>query len=253
MRKLLALAVAGLAAAVSTAFAATSPGGHAVVVRTRMQAALERTTEASSVRYAIRVKMTHAGMPYTLRIDGQSSSRSLTMQMRLGDLHLSDGSVLPGADAAAVLAGPYLYERAPSSVVVFGKIHWLRVHVAPDRAHDLQTVRELTAAPILRVLDAARLTATSPHTFRGTIAYDAPALGANLAKLTGGIQFRDWQIAGTLGATGLVRSVTLRGRTADAKTTFVLHAQLSGFGSRVHVHLPKPGTFMDAQLASQTA
>lgn len=253
MRKLLVLAVAGLAAAVSTAFAATN-GGHAVAPRTGMNAALDRTSAATSMRYAIQVKMTHAGTPYTLHIAGQSSARSLSMQMRLGDLHLSDGTVLPGSDARAVLSGPFLYERAPSSIVVFGKIRWLRVHVAPEAgARDLQTVRGLTAAPILHVLRAAKLVATSPRTFRGTIAYDAPAVTANLTRLTGGIQFRNWRIAGTLGKDGLVRSVTLRGRTADAKTSFVLRAQLSGFGRQVRVRLPKPGTFMDEQLASQTA
>lgn len=252
MRKAFVFVLAGLAAAVSTAFAATG-GGRAVVQRPTLKTALERTTGASSMRFAIRMKMTHAGSPYTLRVAGQSSATSLSMHMRLSDLHLSDGTVLPGSDAAAVLSGSYLYERAPSSIVVLGKIRWLRVHVAPqDGARDLQTVRSLTATPILRALRAAKLTATSARTFRGTIAYDAPTL-VSLSRLTGGIQFRSWRIAGTLGATGLVRSVTLRARTADAKTTFVLSARLSGFGRPVRVRLPKAGTFMDSQLASATA
>ena len=253
MRKLLVLAVLGLAAAVSTAFAATT-GDHAAAPRTTVNAALARTSAATSMRYAIRVKMTHEGRRYTLRIAGQSSARALSMTMRLGDLHLSDGTVLPGSDAAAVLEGPFLYERAPSSIVVFGKIRWLRVHIGPQAAtKDLQTVRSLTAAPILSVLHSAHLVATSRRAFHGTIAYDSPAVAVNLSRLTGGIQFRDWRIAGTLDANGLVQSVTLRGRTADAKTSFVLDAHLSGFGRHVRVRLPKPGTFMDEQLASQTA
>ena len=250
MRKTLALVLAGLAAAVSTAFAATT-GGDPLAPRTGLRAAITRTSEASSMRYAIHVKLTHAGSRYTLQIAGQSSARSLSLRMRLGDLHMSDGSVLPGSDAAAVLSGPFLYERAPSSIVVLGKIRWLRVAVGPqDGARDLQTVRALTAAPILRVLRAAKLVATSHRGFRGTLAYDTPSVVANLARLTGGIQFRDWRDAGTLGSNGLLRSVSLRGRTADAKTTFVLHARLSGFGQHVHVRLPRPGTFMDPELAA---
>lgn len=252
MRKALLLVLAGLTAAVSTAFAATN-GDHAGIRQPAgMKAAVARTTAATSMRYAIRVKMTHAGTPYTLKIHGQSSARALSMQMRLGDLHLSDGTVLPGADGAAVLAGPYLYERAPSSFVVYGKIRWLRVRVARQSARDLQTVRGLSAVPILHVLRAAKLAATSAHTFSGSIAYDSPAL-ASLTRLTGGIQFRDWKITGALAANGLVRSVTLRGTTADAKTTFLLKARLSAFGQRVHVRLPQPGTFMDEQLSAVTA
>jgi hypothetical protein len=240
MRNVLVLTIAGLAAAVSTAFAATG-GGHSGSRPAGLQDALARTDAAPSMRYAIRVEMTHEGLPYTLHIAGQSSARRLTIQMRLGDLHLSDGTVLPGSDGAALLAGPYLYERAPSSVVVFGKIRWLRVHAGGSK--DLSTVRSLTAAPILRV----------PHAFHGTIGYDAPAVVQNLSRLTGGIQFRDWRIAGTLGRDGRVRTVTLHGRTADAKTTFALRVRLSGYGREVRVLLPRPGTFMDEQLASVAA
>ena len=87
-------------------------------------------------------------------------------------MHMPDGTTLPGTRSAALLDGPFLYERAPSGLAVFGAVHWLRLTVADlaPASPDLAAVNAMTPAPILRVLEAARM-ARAPigaHLFHGT-------------------------------------------------------------------------------------
>jgi hypothetical protein len=243
----LVLATAGLVAGLAFAFAG---GGHAAR-EPGVQAAAARTATAASERWVIHVRMTHAGEPLSLHIRGQADPHTVSVKMRLGDAVLSDGTKLPGMNGAALLDGPYLYERAPGSVALYGKIRWLRLRVGslPAAGDDLSAVQSMSPAPLLRVLERARI-ATGPagsRTFHGTVAYDDPAVRAGLAKLTGGLEFRSLRVSGMVGRDLLVHRVVLTGRTADGKTSLSLRAHLFAFGARVHVSPPAPGTFLDDQ------
>jgi hypothetical protein len=69
-----------------------------------------------------------------------------------------------------------------------------------------------------------------------------------LARLTGGIEFRQLQLVVHVGRDGLIHGLRLTGKTADRSSTFELVGRLFAFNRPVHVSPPKPGTFMDAQL-----
>jgi hypothetical protein len=243
----LVLAAAGLVAGLAFAFTA---GGHAGA-RPDLDAAAARTATAASARWVIHVRMTHAGEPVSLHIRGQSGPHMLSVKMRLGDSVLADGTKVPGMNGAALLDGPYLYERAPGALALYGAIRWLRLRVGslPAGGNDLDAVRSLSPVPLLRVLRHARLARLRPgsRSFHGTLAYDDPSVRAGLAKLTGGLEFRGLRISGLVGRDGLVHRVVLTGRTADGKTTLSLRAHLFAFGTRFHVKPPPPGTFIDDQ------
>ena len=219
--------------------------------------ALQRTSHVASKRYALTVRIVKRDGPLSLRVRGQSNDQTISVNLRMGAVKLPDGSRVPGPSTAALLLGPFLFERAPSNMTVLGKLRWLRLHVADlsDASPELKAVHALTPEPLLRVLAEARLTQATPEggLFRGTAAYDNPVVRASLTRLTGGIEFRNLRLSVYVGRDGLVHRLHLTGRTADKSTTLSLSARLFGFGRPVHVTPPKPGTFLDEHLAKLAA
>jgi len=247
MRRGFAIAAAAALTAASVAFAAT--GGGEAARTPGLSAAIARTQQASSERYKIHVRLERDGQPLSLHIRGQASPSTISLRMRMGDVRLPDGTRIPGPNGAALLDGPFLYERAPSALALYGGVHWLRLSVrnlAPS-SQDMKAVNAMTPRPILLALAAARVApaAADARVFHGTLPYDDPAVRVGLAKLTGSLEFRHLRISAFVGDDGLVHRVVLTGRTPDGRTTISLRARLYGFGAAVHVTPPKPGTFID--------
>jgi hypothetical protein len=246
MRRGLAIVAASAFVAASTAFAATGGGA---APKPGLNEAIARTTQAASERYKIHVRLERDGQPLSLHIRGRTSRSTIAVAMRMGDVELPDGTTVPGPNGAALLDGPFLYERAPSSDAQYGKVHWLRLsvaHLAPSSV-DMKAVHAMSPRPVLDALAAARMAPAQPgaRVYHGTLAYDDPAVRVGLAKLTGDIEFRNLHIAAFVGGDGLVHRVVLTGRTADGRSTISLRAHLYGFGTAVHVTPPEPGTFID--------
>jgi hypothetical protein len=216
-----------------------------------------RTARASSVHYSFTVKLVKRQQPLVLHISGGATPHAMAVHLRLADVTLSDGSTMPGATGAVMLKAPFLYERAPDGIAVYGKIRWLRLPILgkSPRSQVLSTVRSMTPSPLLRIVAESRLHAVSTTGgFAGTVAYDDPVVRTALHTLGGGLEFRNLHVFVAVGTDdGLVHRIRLTGRTADGKTRFSLHARLYGFGAPVTVKPPKPGTFMDEQLARLAA
>jgi hypothetical protein len=233
-------------AAGSVAFAAN--GDHSARYPSLRQAVAD-TASTKSERYAFHVRMTRGASTLTLHVRGQAATGTISVSLRMGDTTMPDGTKVPGPRSAALIDGPFLYERVPSSLGGVGKVLWLRVRLSelPKSSHDLSVVHALTPAPLLRVLDAARIAPASQGTrsFHGTLAYDNPSVRAGLVHLTGGLEFRGLRISALVGSDGLVHRIVVTGRTADGRTTFSSRAHLFGFGKAVHITLPAPGTFLD--------
>jgi hypothetical protein len=246
MRKLAPGVAAAILIVVSLTFA-FARGGHAAPSR-GVADAVTRTEQASSQKFAIDVRITRDSMPLTLHIHGQASASTVSLRLKLGDLHLADGTVVPGPDGALIIDGPFLYERAPSNVGLQGNVKWLRLRLDDlgKWQDDLDTVRSMLPARILHVVDAAGFApaAEDAHVFHGRVPYDHPSM-RRLAKLTRNTEFRNVQVAATVGDDGLVHRIVLTGRTADGASTFSLRAHLFAFGKALHVTPPAPGTFTD--------
>jgi hypothetical protein len=233
---------------------AAAGGDHARNVE--LAAANGKTQRAATVHYAVAVTMTKRKQPLRLHIAGASSRDSVAVHLRLDSLTLKDGTTLPGTTGAMLMSKPFLYESAPGGIAVFGSIRWLRLHVdqLSPRAEVLSTMRALTPSPLLRLVAESRLRRTSARGgFAGPVQYDDPVVRTALHALAGGIEFRSLRAFVHVARDGRIHSVRLTGRTADGKTTFALHASLFGFGAPVKVVPPKPGTFMDQQLAQLQA
>jgi hypothetical protein len=249
MRKAAIIGPVALLLAAWGALAAT--GGHAAP-KASLRAALLRTAAAPSERYVFTVRITNDSLPLVLRVRGQQSGETISVSLKMSNLKLPGGTKLAGATSAALLLGPFLYERAPSGAVL-GKVRWLRLHV-PDLspgAAELKAVHALTPAPLLRVLGQARMTQARPgaRLYRGTVAYDDPVVRSSLSRLTGGTEYRRLRLSAYVGRDGLVHRLLLTGRTADRSSRLSLSARLFAFGRPVHVKPPSPGTFMDDKLA----
>jgi hypothetical protein len=248
VRNVLALGAVALAAAAGIAFGAAAGGSAAP--QPGLAPAVKRTLQAPSARYAIHVAITRGSVPVALHIRGQESASTISVAMRLGGLRLADGTTVPGPKGAALIDGPFLYERAPSSVVIDGRVRWLRLRLAtlPPHSADVAAVHAMTPSSLLHMLEHARMAKPSAdrRSFHGTIAYNDAAM-RHLSKLTGGIEFRGLRVWAMVGADGLVHRITLTGHTADGKALLSLRARLFGFGRPVHVTPPAPGTFMDRQ------
>jgi hypothetical protein len=176
----------------------------------------------------------------TLQIRGGTSRDRTAVHMTLGAL---DGRIM--------IDKPFLYEKAPSSMQVFGDIHWLRLQMSalPERGQVLSTLRALTPSPLLHVIGEAKLRpARERGVWAGPVAYDDPIVRASLRDLGNGLEFRDLHLRVVVGSDGLVHRVRLTGRTADGTTTLNLRARLFSFGKPVSVTPPPPGTFIDPQL-----
>jgi hypothetical protein len=164
--------------------------------------AVRATESAWSFRYAIAIAVARTEAPTTgLSIQGVRGRGQLFVHVRQ----------IPGRDAAAMIDGPFLYERAPSGVVVNRTIRWLRMPIASigPASTVINAVRSLTPFPLLRVLGESHARATGANAFAGTVNYDDP----------------------------IVRSAAL-----------AIKARLYAFGRPVHLTPPAEGTFVDQQL-----
>lgn len=247
MRKPAVLLVSlGGAALAAGAFAFSAAGGSATPAPD-----VAKTARAASVHYVVAVRLVKHELPFVLHIDGGASRDRVAVHLRLGSIQLQDGTTLPGTTGAILLSRPFLYERAPGGLAVDG-FSWLRLPttgLAPN-SEALSSVRALTPSPLLHVIQESRLHPTGrAGWFAGTAAYDDPVVRTALDKLGGGLQYRDLGVAVRVARDGLIRAVMITGHTADRSTTFALRARLFGFGVPVSVVPPKPGTFMDRQLA----
>lgn len=228
------------AASFAGAFAFAAPGSdgaHGIDV----QDANLRTARAASVHYVVDVTLARAAQPTTLQIRGASSRDRMNVHLTLGATH---GRIL--------LERPFLFEKAPPSFQVFGKVDWLRLSMSrlPQRGQVLSTIRSLTPAPLLHVIAEAKLRPSGGHgIWAGPVAYDDPIVRASLRDLGNGLEFRALRLRVVVGDDGLVHRVHLTGSTADGATTLNLRARLFSFGKPVHVTPPGPGTFMDPQLS----
>jgi len=236
--------VAGLSVALArSGDAAPKPG---------LANALIRTGHADSTRYAVTVHITKDGQPLSLHIRGQINTKIISVRLRMGDVRMPDGTKVPGPNGAALLLGPFLYERAPNTLAVLGSVHWLRLRVAelPKSSAELKAIHAMTPSPLLRVLGEAhmKLVRQGGHLYRGDVAYDNPMVRGSLFHLTGGIEFRNMRMWAYVGRDGLVHRLLLTGETADGKSKLALSARLYAFDRPVHVAPPKPGTFMDDRL-----
>lgn len=240
--------VAASIAIVRTGDAAPKPG---------LAHALRLTAKSESRHYTLRVRITKDGEPLSLHVRGQSNERTISVHLKVGAVRLPDGTKAPGPNGAVLLLEPFLYERAPSSLAVLGELRWLRQRLAdlPPTAPELKAVHAVTPQPLLRLLSEARMKPAKPggHLYRGRAAYDNPAVRGALTRLTGGIEFRRLRVTAWVGADGLVHRISVTGATADGSTKLLVSMRLFAFDRPIHVTPPKPGTFMDEQLAELTA
>jgi len=248
VRKPAVIGVLATLAALSSAFAAA--GGDAAP-KPGLRDVMARTVGARSVHYALHVRMRRGDTPLALHVRGQANRGTISVSLHMGDLKLPDGTTVPGPSGAALLDGPFLYERAPNNIVVQGRIRWLRLSVRQlsSASDDLKAVHAMTPSPILRVVGEAHMWQAGSRLYKGTVAYDDPIVRTALARLTGGIEFRRLRLSAFVGRDGRLHRIVLTGRTADGRTTLVLSARLYSFGRPLHVLPPAPGTFMDEQLS----
>lgn len=226
---------ASLFAALSIAFAATS--GNAAG-KPGLSAALTRTSELTSVHYAVRVGIRENGMPSALKIRGQSDAHTFSVHF-----------AAQGASGGELVYGPFLYQEAPDGVAV-GRVRWLRMTLSrvPANSQLLVVLHALKIAPLLRVIGRGHLQRSSAGSvYRGPVAYDDPVVRASLEHLTGGLEFRQLQLTVHVGG-GLIHRLVLTGTTADGSSTLRLAARLFAFNRPVHVTPPEPGTFVDLEL-----
>lgn len=238
-----------LVVGVSVAFAAT---GHATKPRTSsLASAAAHTARVSTQRYAVDLKIVKNKMPHVLHARSVVAPSTIFVRLALGEVTLSNGTIVPGSETEGLIYGPFLYERMPIGLSI-GSIEWLRVSIPSlSRAHPaLRGMRGLTAMPLLHVLGEARAHAVTPDAsiFRGTVAYDDPIVVTALKPLTAGLQFRDLRVTAWIGRDGLVHRVRLTGHTADNTSTLLVNARLFAFGRPVRVTPPGEGTFMDEEL-----
>lgn len=237
MRKPALIALAALFAALSIAFAAAR--GTAAAPPPTLAGALARTAHVASLHYVFHVDIKRDGLPLVLRIRGQSDARTISVRVATSMMSSQE-----------VVDGPFLYEEAPNGMVVDGRWRWLRVDLSalrPDSSA-IAVLHALTPSPLLRVIGEGRLVGTH-SVYRGGVAYDDPVVRASLARLTGGLEFRQLRLTVWVGGDGLVHRLRLTGRTADHSSSLLLTAHLFAFNRPVHVSPPKPGTFIDKQLA----
>jgi hypothetical protein len=202
--------------------------------------AIRATEAASSVRYSIVVSVVRGGVPAQLVLRGVSGRGKLFVSARQ-----ASGSV-----SAAMIDGPFFYERAPNGIAVDGTIRWLRVPIAAigRSAPALDVVRSLTPGPLLRVLGESHAAPTGGSGFSGKVQYDDPIVRSAITRFSGGIEFHDLRVLAKLGDDGLIHGIRVTGITADGMTTLDIQARLFAFGRTVHLTPPAEGTFMDQQL-----
>jgi hypothetical protein len=192
------------------------------------------------VRYSIVISVVRESIPAQLTLRGVSARGKLFVSARQAS----------GSESAAMIDGPFFYERAPNGIAVDGTIRWLRVPIAAigRSAPALNLVRNMTPAPLLRVLGEANAAPTRGSRFAGTVQYDDPIVRSAITRFSGGVEFHDLHVTARLGGDGLIHRIRVTGITADRTTTLDIQARLSAFGRPVHLTPPAEGTFMDQQL-----
>lgn len=243
MRRAFLLALVATFAVASVALAST--GGKAPTA-TLVQA-VGNTNRAPTMRYALQITLGHTNLPATtLRVRGMRGRGSLFIHVR------AIANRTPGPQQSALLDGPFLYEGSPNGVAITGRIRWLRLPVARIGAEGrpIQNMRDLSPAPLLRVLDEwTHAKSQSPTgVFHGTVAYDDSIVQTALTGMAGGIQFRDVWFSARIGSDGYVHVIRLTGRTADGRRTLLVVAHLYAFGRPVSPSIPGEGTFVDQKL-----
>lgn len=230
------------AASFAGAFTFAAAGGDkdSVLHAQDVQTANARTAKAASVHYHFAITLKKSHTPMTLHIRGASSPGRLLAKLALGS---QKGTIM--------LDSNFLYESAPSGIVVLGNFSWLRMDVGRLKPHSqvMSTLNSLTPSPLLRIVAESKLRPLPRSAvFVGTVAYDDPVVRTALRDLANGYEFRQLRLRVVVGRDGRIHRLLLEGRSADHKTTFVLRARLFGFGTPVKMTLPKPGTFMDPAL-----
>ena len=202
--------------------------------------AIRATESASSFRYSIVISVVRSSLPAQLTLRGVSGRGKLFVSARQAS----------GSAAAAMIDGPFFYERAPNGVAVDGTIRWLRVPIDASGGSSaaLNAVRTMTPAPLLRVLGESHATPNQGSGFAGKVNYDDPIVRSAITRLSGGIEFHGLRVTGRLGEDGLIHGIRVTGITADGTTTLDIQARLFAFGRPVHLTPPAEGTFMDQQL-----
>jgi len=243
MRRSLLLAFVSTFAVASVALAATGTKAP----RSTLAQAVDQTNRARTMRYAMAITVLAVDHPsITLRVQGERGRGSLFVHVR------ALANTTPGAEQSALLDGPFLYEGSPNGVAVSGKVRWLRLPVARigTQARPIETMHNLSPAPLLRVLDEWRRvrTRSANGVFEGTVAYDDAIVQTALAGLAGGVQFRDVRFSAHIGTDGYVHDVRITGRTPDGKRTLLVVAHMYAFGRPVTPRLPAEGTFVDQKL-----
>lgn len=234
--------LAALAASASVGFLTTR---STAAPEPTLARAAARTARSASQRFAIDVRITRSAKPLVLHVRGAAGPQAATVDLKLDDSRLPDGTVVPGVHGALLLDGPFLYERAPRSAAVGGKLRWIRLPVGDAHsAGGLRSLRDLLPAALLRVLGRAH---ANPRggVYAGTLAYDDPLVRRGLSTLTGDVEFRRLRVTAWLGADGLVHRARISGNTADGSSTLRLDARLSAFGAPVQVTLPPQDALLD--------
>jgi hypothetical protein len=230
VRKALLIAAAAALLASAAASAHSASATHAI----------RATQSTASFRYSIVISVVRANLPARLTVRGVSGPGQLFVRARQPS----------GVEAAAMIDGPFLYERAPNGISVNGSIRWLRVPIeAIGRSSALlNAVRAMTPAPLLRVLGESRAAPVRAGGFAGDVRYDDPIVRTAITRFSGGVEFHDLRVTATLGGDGLIHGIRVTGITADGTTTLDIDARLFAFGRPVHLTPPAEGTFMDAHL-----
>ncbi|HZC31256.1 MAG TPA: hypothetical protein VE261_07025, partial [Gaiellaceae bacterium] len=154
MRRTIPISLIALLAAASVALAAT---GHPTKPRTAsLEQAVRRTADVRRQRYAVDVQILRGKLPHVLHARAAVAPGTVSVDLRLGGTRIGK-LLIPGPESRALIEGPFLYERAPSGIVVFGTVRWLRIRLTQLAAHPeaLQAVHALTAGPLLRILGEA--------------------------------------------------------------------------------------------------
>jgi len=230
-----------LAAAVFVALSITlAASGGRPADKPGLAAALTRTSHLRSLHYAVHIGIRRSGRTLTLHIRGQSDAHTVSVHFES-----------QGLSGGELVYGPFLYEQAPDGIAIYGKVRWLRTtlsHLSLN-SRELQTLRALKIDPLLQLVARGHLNGNAAgRVFRGPVAYDDPVVRDSLSHLTGGLEFRKLRLTVHLQG-GLIDRLRLTGKTADGSSTLSLAAHLFAFNRPLHLVPPKPGTFMDQQLA----
>lgn len=240
-----------LVSALAVASAATAAGPAAPHVS--LAQAVRRADGVSTLRYVMTISIARKDEPtLRLQVRGTRSGSSLAIHVQESSTDAADGVSVPGPRQSAIIDGPFLYEGAPNGVAVAGGIRWLRVPVARigQKAPALSNVRNLSPAPLLRLLDewTHAKARSADGWFRGTVAYDDPIVLSALAGMTGGVEFRDIRFSAHVDEQGYLHTIRVTGRTADGVRALTVDARMYAFGWPVRVEVPGEGTFMDQKL-----